>query len=300
MPALGGSSSRFSSARTVSLPLRRRSAAIMREAGDSSAPRAVVAQPLDIDTALARENGANEQLEQGVAPVVALESGKSEDRIRVIVVGTFILFREAIASVLAREPDFTVVGSAATSEEVPDLTRGSPSDVVLLDLFSWKAENVRLIQTVKRYAPQSRILVMAERDDPVMLLEALGAGADGFVSRTRGVRELLAATRAVARGEVVVPRRMVGPLLSRVLPGRLEDDKLRRVLQLTPRERQILGMVSRGKDNAAIGRALFISPKTVRTHVQRILNKLGVHSRLEAAAFIEQSGAAHVLTWNAP
>jgi len=102
--------------------------------------------------------------------------------------------------------------------------------------------------------------------------------------------ELIYASRAIDRGETVVPPRMLGPLLTRLIHRRSErDDAMRRVSLLTRREREVLALLAEGADNGGIAAALVISPETARTHIQNVLNKLGVHSRLEAAAFVRET-----------
>ena len=105
--------------------------------------------------------------------------------------------------------------------------------------------------------------------------------------------ELIDATRAIHQGETLVPSRMLGPLLARLIHRRRErDEAAKRIGRLTRREREVLGLLSQGISNEGIAQALVISPETARTHIQNVLGKLGVHSRLEAAAFARQNQTA--------
>jgi two-component system nitrate/nitrite response regulator NarL len=98
---------------------------------------------------------------------------------------------------------------------------------------------------------------------------------------------------------MIIPRRMLGALLGRLIKRRREQDEaLRLMSKLTPREREILGLLSKGSDNHMIARELVISPETARTHIQKVLTKLGVHSRLEAAAFVVKNGILDELAAN--
>jgi DNA-binding NarL/FixJ family response regulator len=116
---------------------------------------------------------------------------------------------------------------------------------------------------------------------------ALESGAAGFVTRAGPLGDLITAIRSVHRGEAMVPPMMLGPLLAALIRRRREQAVvLQRISMLTRREREVLVLVCRGADSRTIAEALVISPETARTHVQNVLSKLGVHSRIEAAALI--------------
>ena len=124
-----------------------------------------------------------------------------------------------------------------------------------------------------------------------MLAEGLGCGASGYLTKDCTLAEVIEAVRGVARGDVLVPPAMLGPLLSDLLVRKKShDEALLRLSRLSTRERQVLALVARSKKTAEIADALVISPETARTHVQNILTKLGVHSRLEAASFVIEHG----------
>jgi DNA-binding NarL/FixJ family response regulator len=141
------------------------------------------------------------------------------------------------------------------------------------------------------------VIVFSGQEDERVLLEALEAGAAGYLSKESPLAELIEATRAVHRGEALVPPRMLGAVLQRLIQRRRERDAaLRRLGGLTRREREVLGWLAQGADNDEIARHLVISPETARTHIQNLLGKLGAHSRLEAAAFVIQNGVMEELT----
>jgi DNA-binding NarL/FixJ family response regulator len=129
--------------------------------------------------------------------------------------------------------------------------------------------------------------VLTSEEDLVALVDALRAGANGYLTKETSLEELVDAARAVARGEVVVPPQMLGQLVMTLVQqgGKKTDDSIMTLSKLTRRERQVLALLADGSDKDAIARTLAISPQTARTHVQNILAKLGLHSRLEAAAF---------------
>jgi two-component system, NarL family, nitrate/nitrite response regulator NarL len=132
------------------------------------------------------------------------------------------------------------------------------------------------------------VIVLGDDHDADLLLAAIGAGAAGVVGKTYGASTVLRVAGAVLAGEGAVPRAMLLELARRMAAPDHPDSPLSR---LSPRQRQVLALLSRGWDNARIGRDLFISQHTVRTHIQNILEKLGMHSKLEAATFAMQRSA---------
>jgi DNA-binding NarL/FixJ family response regulator len=135
------------------------------------------------------------------------------------------------------------------------------------------------------------VLVLAGEGDEETLVAAVEARANGYLTKTSSLAELIQATRAAYRGETLIPARMLGSLLARLIEKRRQrDDAMRQMSRLTRREREILVLLAQGADNDVIAQSLVISPRTARTHIQNVLAKLEVHSRLEAAAFVIRSG----------
>ena len=211
--------------------------------------------------------------------------------VRIVLAEGQSLFRDAVRSVLESQPDLQVVAVAGDGmTAVAEAERTAPH-LVLLDVNLPNRDGIGATRLVKDRLPGCRVLVLAHGEDDGVLLRAVEAGADGYLTKTSPLSDLIDAVRAVHRGETVIPRRMLGPLLSRLLTrGREQEDALRVVSQLTRREREVLGLLAKGGNNDRIAQALVISPQTARTHVQNVLTKLGVHSRLEAAAFVVRSG----------
>lgn len=201
------------------------------------------------------------------------------------------MFREAVRAILENEPDLEVVADAGDGlQAVAEAERWLP-DVALLDAALPNCDGIRAAALIKERVPACRILVLAAEEDQTALVEAVEAGANGFLTKECPLSELLEATRAIYRGETLIPRQMLGTLLALLIRRRrAQDAAYGRLAQLTRREREVLGLLSRGADNESIAQALVISPQTARTHIQNVLFKLGVHSRLEAAAFVMQSG----------
>jgi DNA-binding NarL/FixJ family response regulator len=211
--------------------------------------------------------------------------------IRVLLADQQSLFREALRTGLEGESDLLVVSEARSGPEaVAQAERTSP-DVAIIDIALPVTNGGRVASHIKERVPQCRVLVLGTNEDYLSLIEVLESGASGYLTKEAPLAELIEATRAVHRGETLVPPRMLGPLLAGLLRRKKEQDFAHsRISNLTRREREVLALLSEGADNEGIARALVISPQTARTHIQNILSKLSVHSRLEAAAFVTQNG----------
>jgi DNA-binding NarL/FixJ family response regulator len=215
----------------------------------------------------------------------------SDGPIRILVADGHSLFRESVIVVLRAEQDLAIVADARDGDQLAAEIVSARPDVAILDLNLPACDGVRAVQLVRERAPECRILALADHEDQRALLEVVEAGASGYLTKDCPLAELIDATRAIARGEIVIPRWMLGTLLSHLVRRRRErDEALRRMSRLTRREREVLALLTDGADNEAIAEKLFISPETARTHVQNLLGKLEVHSRLEAAAFVVSNG----------
>jgi DNA-binding NarL/FixJ family response regulator len=216
---------------------------------------------------------------------------EGDAHIRILLADGQSLFREAVKVVLGSEAGLEVVAEAGDGlEAVAEAERTSPN-VALVDLNLPNCDGVRATFLITERVPDCRVVVLADDEDESNLVNAVEAGASGFLTKESPLAELIQATRAIHRGETLIPRQMLGPLLRRlILRRREQDEALRRMSRLTRREREVLALLAEGADNDGIAQALVISPQTARTHIQNVLSKLGVHSRLEAAAFVVQNG----------
>lgn len=190
-----------------------------------------------------------------------------------------VVFLDALAAVLVQQ-GYGVTIAGTVSETIEAVAHGQP-EMCLVDRHFAGEDSIEAIGTMIAASSGTKVLVLSADPDTDGIMAALSAGASGFLHKTRGVTALTAAISRVLRGEVVVdvPRATARPRP----PG--HDDAHRLAAHLTEREREILGLLVEGLDTAAIARKLTVSRTTVRTHVQSILTKLGVHSRLEAASF---------------
>jgi DNA-binding NarL/FixJ family response regulator len=195
------------------------------------------------------------------------------------------MFATSLALALEQECDLSVLGTAATLAEARSWVATTPPDVLIIDHRLPDGLGVTALPELKRLAPQMKVVLMSAAVDDAALVAAIENGAAGFLSKSATLEELVQAIRAAAAGEVLVSP----ALLARLLP-RLSRDRLGVGTELTPREVEVLEVLSRGLSNSGIARELGISVNTVRNHVQNILNKLSVHSKLEALAVAVREG----------
>jgi DNA-binding NarL/FixJ family response regulator len=197
------------------------------------------------------------------------------------------LFNEALEALITRDGRNEVVGQASTAAQVTDSVLQLEPHLVVLDADLGLTSRPTLVETLLAELPDTKLILLAQETDIDLLLLAIRAGALGVVGKKSGTQTVLRAVQAVLDGEGVVPRSMLPELFRRLidLGDRASETPLNR---LSPREREVLALLGRGWSNARIGEELYISPHTVRTHVQNILQKLEMHSKLEAATFAMQ------------
>jgi DNA-binding NarL/FixJ family response regulator len=211
--------------------------------------------------------------------------------IRALLVDEQSLFRQAMRRALEAEPDFDVVGEAGDGLAAIGQAEALQPDVIVMGAFLPQCDGLRATSLIKQRMPTCQVLMVSGEDDPITLLHAIEAGAAAFVTKSQPLTDLVAAARAIRRGSSLLPSRLLGPLISGLKQRVHEhDDALGRLRRLSNRELEVLALLTEGCDNEAIAARLVISPETARTHVQNVLTKLRVHSRLEAAAFVARNG----------
>lgn len=212
--------------------------------------------------------------------------------IHVLVVDDHDVFGTSIARVLDDEDDITVVGVATSvAAALVELERSHGIDVVLSDFRLGDGDGVSLTRSIAARWPEIRVVMLTASNDEEILAAALEAGCAGFVTKSESLDTVLSAVRSAAVGEAVV----TPSLLARLLP-RLSGRKAGRNPDLTPREREVLAEIVKGGSNQQIADALHVSRDTVRNHVSSILSKLGVNSKLQAAAVAVQRGLVSLPT----
>jgi DNA-binding NarL/FixJ family response regulator len=217
--------------------------------------------------------------------------GEGDAKIRILIADQHGLFREALRTGLDSQEDFLVVGEARNGPEtVAEVERTLPH-VAIVDIDLPITDGAGTTTMIRERTDGCRVLILGATDDHRRLVDVLDAGANGYVTKEAPLSDLIDATRAVHRGDTLIPPRILGPLLTNLLRRKRElDGAHAQIRRLTRREREVLALLADGADNDTIARVLVISPQTARTHIQNILTKLSVHSRLEAAAFVTQNG----------
>jgi DNA-binding NarL/FixJ family response regulator len=239
---------------------------------------------------IARRPGCGKLLTVDSGVVLAGNVGaafRREPMARVFLADCQPLFNEALEALITRDGTNEVVGQGSTVPQIVAAVGQLKPDLFVIDAGLALGTRPTLIEAVLSDLPNTKVILLAQDTDLELLLQAIRAGAVGVVGKKSGTQTVLRAVQAVLDGEGVVPRAMLPGLFRRLLDmgDRSSDAPLNR---LSPREREVLALLGRGWSNAQIGRELYISPHTVRTHVQNILQKLEMHSKLEAATFAMQ------------
>ena len=215
-------------------------------------------------------------------------------RTRVLLIEDNRLLREGIAAALEAHGDFRVIASGEDGDTVQALLEADEApDVVLLDLGLEKANSLDLMRVLKSKLPQARIIAMDILPEQVDIIEFVEAGGSGFILKSASLQEYVDTIQAVARGEKVLPSRLTASLFTQIVDSALasEGGIPGNAVQLTPREKQIVDLISSGKSNKEIATQLHIATHTVKSHVHNILEKLALSSRLQIAAFTHRKDA---------
>jgi DNA-binding NarL/FixJ family response regulator len=208
------------------------------------------------------------------------------------------ILTDALATMVGLDAELNLVGPPVhTPEEAIALAGEQLPDVVLMDIVfkGGGMSGIDATRRIKEASPSTNVVVMTAHDEDRLLVEAVEAGASGFLSKDEAAEEVLAAAKAAAEGEVLIDPVTLTRLLAQVAHERQEQaDAMRLLDDLTEREREILGLLAKGQRNEDVAKLLFISPQTVQTHVRNILGKLRVHSKLEAVTFAVKHGVISV------
>jgi two-component system nitrate/nitrite response regulator NarL len=208
--------------------------------------------------------------------------------VRIAVIDDHTLFRRGLISLLAHEPGFAVVAEAADGFEGIKAAGATRPDVVLLDLNMPGISGLETISAIRREAPEAQIVMLTVSEDADDLLQALRNGASGYLLKNIDSEFLVAAIRRAADGDSVVSPEMTGKLVQQVRAGAKPGPEH----VLSAREREILAHLARGLSNKEIARSLDVAESTVKIHVQHILRKLNLASRVQAAIWAVEHGIA--------
>ena len=215
---------------------------------------------------------------------------KALDDVRVIVVDDHDLFRTGLKNLL-EEQGVNVVGEAPNGQTAIRLVSDLAPDVVVMDLNMPGLTGVETTRQLAGVAPLSRVVVLTISADDEDVMDAVMAGACGYLLKDSSIQELIAGIRAAAAGESLISPQIAAKVLQRLRAQSTSEDAAATIrAELSDREIEVLKLIANGKDNAQIARELFISPKTVKNHISNILMKLQIDNRIQAAVYAVRSG----------
>lgn len=209
------------------------------------------------------------------------------ESLKVLVVDDHALFRRGLQIVLEQEIDIDVIGEAADGVEAVAKAQELMPDVVLMDVRMPGRSGIEATQEIKDLLPHAKILMLTISDEEADLYDAIKAGASGYLLKEISIEEVADAIRSVWAGQSRISPSMASKLLNEFAAISKRGDERRQVPapRLTAREMEVLGLVAEGLNNREIGVRLFISENTVKNHIRNILEKLHLHSRMEAVVY---------------
>jgi len=222
-------------------------------------------------------------------PMAATE-GRGIESLRVLIVDDHDLFRTGLRNLL-EEQGVQIAGEAASGGEAVRFVREVAPDVVVMDLNMPGMGGVEATRHIAALAPLTRVVVLTISDEDADVLDAIMAGACGYLLKDASITELMAGIEAASRGESLISPGIAAKVLQRIRATSAQPeiaDTIRS--ELSDREIEVLKLIANGKDNALIAAELHISPKTVKNHISNILMKLQIDNRIQAAVYAVRSG----------
>ena len=205
---------------------------------------------------------------------------------RILICDDHEIVREGLRGLLGRQADMTVVGEAGTVADAVDAAARHKPDVVIMDIRLPDGSGVEACRAIREARPETKVIMLTSYADDDAVFASIIAGASGYLlKQTRG-QAVVDAITAVAAGRSLLDPDVTGKVLERVRASRGEDPA---IASLTEQERKVLAGLAEGKTNREIGETLFLSEKTVKNYVSRILDKLGLSRRAEAAAYMAKN-----------
>lgn len=220
-----------------------------------------------------------------------------EKVIRLLICDDHKVVADALATIAQMQGDIEVVAEpCGDPDEAVRLAQEHQPDVVLMDIeLGHSIDGIEATRRIKEVSPLTNVVIVSAHDPDSLLIEAIEAGASGFLNKAEAIGEVMSTVRKAADGEVLVEPAKLTRLLQRVSADRAKRQECDLLLrQLTEREREVLQLLAQGKDNEDVATELTISVHTAQTHVRNILGKLGVRSKLEAVVFAAQNGVVTV------
>jgi DNA-binding NarL/FixJ family response regulator len=225
-----------------------------------------------------------------VSEILSPEEQRDLDSVRVLLVDDHDLFRTGLRNLL-QEQGVHVVGEAAAGHEALQGVRELAPDVVVMDLNMPGMTGVEATRQIVGVAPLTRVLVLTISDQDGDVMDAILAGACGYLLKNASIHELMLGIRAAALGESLISPHIASKVLQHLRASTAQPDIAETIrAELSDREIEVLKLIANGKDNAHIAAELHISPKTVKNHISNILMKLQIDNRIQAAVYAVRSG----------
>ncbi|MCL6647943.1 MAG: response regulator transcription factor [Chloroflexi bacterium] len=210
--------------------------------------------------------------------------------IRVLIADDHQIVAQALSDVLSHDPELEVVGVAYDGESaVREAVRLQP-DVVLMDILMPGRDGVSATRAIREARPATKVVILTSSEQSRAVIDAIEAGASGYVTKDRALADVKEAVRAAHQGEILASRAQLQRILADLRERRRRSAPPTPTVRLTEREREVLQELAAGNDNATIAEKLVISPHTLRTHFQNIMHKFNAHSKLEVVTLALRQG----------
>jgi DNA-binding NarL/FixJ family response regulator len=225
-----------------------------------------------------------------VSEILSAEEQSDLETVRVLLVDDHDLFRTGLRNLL-EEQGVHVIGEAAAGDEALRSVRELAPDVVVMDINMPGMTGVEATRQIAGVAPLTRVLVLTISDQDGDVMDAILAGACGYLLKDASIQELMRGIRSAAMGESLISPHIASKVLQRLRASSAQPDIAETIrTELSDREIDVLKLIANGKDNAQIAAELHISPKTVKNHISNILMKLQIDNRIQAAVYAVRSG----------
>ena len=225
-----------------------------------------------------------------LSEVLQAAGERSSESLRVLIVDDHDLFRTGLRNLL-EEQGVQIVGEAATGGEAVRFVREAAPDVVVMDLNMPSMGGVEATRHITSIAPLTRVVMLTISEDDGDVMDAILAGACGYLLKDSSIQDLMSGINAASRGESLISPNIAAKVLQRVRATSTQPEIANTIrAELSDREIEVLKLIANGKDNAVIAGELHISPKTVKNHISNILMKLQIDNRIQAAVYAVRSG----------
>jgi DNA-binding NarL/FixJ family response regulator len=222
--------------------------------------------------------------------VLQASDERQTESLRVLIVDDHDLFRTGLRNLL-EEQGVQIVGEAASGTEAVKIVRDLAPDVVVMDLNMPGMGGVDATRHITSIAPLTRVVMLTISEEDSDVMDAILAGACGYLLKDSSIQDLMAGIRAASRGESLISPNIAAKVLQRIRATSTQPEIANQIrAELSDREIEVLKLIANGKDNAVIAAELHISPKTVKNHISNILMKLQIDNRIQAAVYAVRSG----------